>query len=149
MNFYSPFQLALGTIVFDMFYQDMYLGTGSAPGVQLTTSTNDITLKGVLIKQYGSQNLTLLSQLFTNYLNHDLSPVKAIGRSAILASDGSTISWLSDGLKSLTMNIPFRSPEPINPIRSIDILSLSLDFNVTNPWAPLAISRNVNAELGE
>lgn len=141
--------MGLGTIVFDLSYQDMFLGTGSADGITLNTGTNDIALKGVLVPQSGTQNLTLLSQLFTSYLNHEISPVKATGRSAILASDGSTVSWLSDGLQSLVLNVPFQSAEAINPIHGIEIGQLSLDFSKDTPWAPVANSNNVTASLRE
>lgn len=127
----------------------MFLGTGSADGITLDAGVNDISLKGVLVPQTGSQNLTLLSQLFTSYLNHEVSPVKAIGRSVILASDGSTVSWLSDGLKSLVLNVPFQSMEAINPIHAIDIGQMSLAFNEATPWAPVANSNNVTAALRE
>jgi hypothetical protein len=127
----------------------MFLGSASASGVQLNTSTNVIPLSGVLVQQYGAHNLSLLSQLFTGYINHEMVPVTAVGKSAILASDGSIISWLSDGLQSLSLDIPLQSAQPINPIRSIDIADMSLDFSATNPWSPLANSQHVTAGLCE
>lgn len=141
--------MELGTVVFDLTYQDMYLGSGSASGITLNTDKNDISLKGVLIEQSGPKNLTLLSQLFTSYINHEPVPVKAIGRSSILASDGSTVSWLSDGLKSLVLNIPFQSQEAINPIQSISIGQLSLAFDEATPWSPMANSNNVTANISK
>lgn len=143
----SPFQLDLGTIVFDLSYQGMFLGTGSADDIQLGPNTNDITLKGVLVPQTGAQNLTLLSQLFTSYLNHAEAPVKAVGRSVIYGPDGSTISWLSDGLQSLVLNVPFKSQEPINPIQTINIGDMSLRFSEDSQWSPVANSDNITAAL--
>lgn len=50
--------------------------------------------------------MSALSTLFTNYLNGDLSPVIVRGLST-LQTDGTAVGWLSEGLKSLVLNVPF------------------------------------------
>jgi hypothetical protein len=64
-----------------------------------------------------------------------------------LQNDNTSISWLSEGLQALRLNVPFKSPTPINPIRSISIGSLSLAFSEALPWAPVANSRSVQASM--
>lgn len=87
-----------------------------------------------------------MSDLFTNYLNGELLPVVAQGLST-LQSDNTTISWLSQGIQSLALNVPFKSPEAINPIQSIDISFLNLTFTEETAWNPVASSNEVQAAL--
>ncbi|KAG2739154.1 hypothetical protein P692DRAFT_20882011 [Suillus brevipes Sb2] len=83
MNNTSPFALGLGTVVFDLVYQSIYLGTRTGLNTNITTPTN----------------LAAVSQLFTNYINFESSPVIAIGK-LTLQPDGSEILWLSQGVQS-------------------------------------------------
>ncbi|KAF8557967.1 hypothetical protein OG21DRAFT_1504634 [Imleria badia] len=142
----SPFALDLGTVVFDLSYQGVYLGSGSGPNTQLYPGNNNITLTGVLVPQTTASNLAVVSQLFTNFLNHQSSPVLATGKSTT-QSDGTEISWLSQGLESLTLTVPFQSAAPINPIRSIDIGSLALTFTPETAWNPRTDSNSVYASM--
>ncbi|KAJ7724429.1 hypothetical protein B0H14DRAFT_2205526, partial [Mycena olivaceomarginata] len=98
---------------------------------------NVITLKGVLHNYSDASELLVVSKLFTNYLNSEVSPVVAAGVST-LQTDNSTVSWLSIGLQALKLNVPLVAPTPINPIRTITIGDFALDFSQDTPWAPSA-----------
>ncbi|KAJ8482152.1 hypothetical protein ONZ45_g15054 [Pleurotus djamor] len=113
---------------------------------ELTPGPVDVTLKGTLVPQTAASDLTVVSELFTRYLNSESSPVIATGRST-LQGDNSSISWLTDGLKSLKLEVPFKSSIPIDPIKSISIGDFSLAFTETDPWSPSAVSRTVQASL--
>jgi hypothetical protein len=91
-------------------------------------------------------DLVVVSELFTNYLNGQSSPVIATGKST-LQTDNSTISWLSIGLQALSLNVPFKAPGVINPIRTITIGDLGLGFDEQSPWTPSAESNTVQASL--
>lgn len=109
----------------------------------------DITLQGRLIPQNTSSALAELSTLFTAYLNGETSPVIAVGQSA-LQSDGSTISWLTEGIQALRLNVPLKNPDSngaINPIKAISIGNIGLAFSEETPWAPIANSDTVQAKL--
>ncbi|EGO25193.1 hypothetical protein SERLADRAFT_448192 [Serpula lacrymans var. lacrymans S7.9] len=146
LNNTSPFALDLGTVVFDLAYQGVYLGTGTGTNTNLYPGANNITLNGRLVPQTSDSDLAVVSELFTNYINFDNSPVIASGKST-LQSDGSTISWLSQGLQSLALNVPFKSTSPINPIQSIQIGSLALGFTADTAWMPQADSNSVQASM--
>jgi hypothetical protein len=84
--------------------------------------------------------LTTLGQLFSNYLNSDPNTnVLATGVSTQQA-DGEDISWLSQGLSALKLDVPFIPAEPINPIRTIDIGFLNLLFTPETEWSPMTSS---------
>jgi len=107
---------------------------------------NNITLSGVLVPQTTTANLAAVSQLFTNYINFESSPVIAVGKST-MQPDGSQISWLSQGLQSLQLTVPFKPNAPINPIRSIQIGSMALAFTPETAWSPRTDSNSVHATM--
>lgn len=145
---YSPFALDLGTVNFGLGYGSppIDLGVGTGIDTKITPGNNTITLSGTLSPQYGQQNLSQISQLFTNYINGENSPVIATGLNTT-QSDGVEISWLSIALKSLVLDVPFKPLEPIVPIRSISIGELGLDFTPATAWTPGANSDSVGATL--
>ncbi|KDR75403.1 hypothetical protein GALMADRAFT_553913 [Galerina marginata CBS 339.88] len=146
LNNPSPFSLDLGTVVFALSYQNVSLGVGTGIETKIAPGSNNITLKGTLKRQTDPTDLAAVSQLFTNYLNGASSPVIATGQST-LQGDGSTISWLSQGLKSLQLTVPFKAFTEIDPIRTITIGDLDLQFDTAQPWTPAAESNSVQASL--
>jgi len=109
---------------------------------------NNITLAGTLVPQTNPSSLTQVSQLFTNYLNWKSSPVIAMGAST-QQNDGTEISWLTQGLQALQLTVPFQSPQPINPIKTITIGELALAFTPDTAWAPQTNSDSVHATMGD
>ncbi|KAF7298203.1 hypothetical protein HMN09_01042200 [Mycena chlorophos] len=146
LNNPSAFNLNLGTVVFALSYKNVSLGLGTSTDTIIAPGNNTVTLKGVLVEQNNTNDLAIVSELFTNYLNSEVSPVIATGQSTI-QSDGSEISWLSSGLQALELTVPLVPPTPINPINTITIGSFDLDFSDENPWAPTATSNSVTAGL--
>ncbi|KAG6908393.1 hypothetical protein DXG01_004822 [Tephrocybe rancida] len=142
----SPFSLNLGTVLFSLAYKNVPLGIGTGTDTVINPGANEITLVGFLKRQTSPENLAAVSELFTNYLNGESSPVIATGMSTLQA-DNSTISWLSQGLQSLALNVPFKSFTEINPIRTINIGYLGLQFDPSTPWTPGAESNAVQATL--
>ncbi|TFY72142.1 hypothetical protein EVG20_g865 [Dentipellis fragilis] len=143
----SPFALSLGTVVFNLGYRDIFLGAGIGTNTNIKPGPNNITLAGRLVPHNGSDSeLSIVSDLFSRYLNGETSPVIAQGQST-LQSDNTSISWLSEGLQALKLTVPFRSFIPINPIRSIDIGYLALAFSEQNAWSPMANSQAVHASM--
>ncbi|KAG6820875.1 hypothetical protein H0H93_010219 [Arthromyces matolae] len=144
LNNPSPFSINLGTVVFALSYKNVFLGTGSAMNTLINPGTNDLTLSGFMKKQTDPGSLEAVSELFTSYLNGEGSPVTATGVSTLQA-DNSSISWLSKGLQSLSLTVPFKAPREINPIRAIAIGNLGLTFDENSPWSPSVESNSVQA----
>ena len=107
---------------------------------------NTISLKGTLQPHTDPANLAAVSMLFTNFLNGISSPVIAQGLSTFQA-DGSSISWLSQGLQDLKLDVLFQSFTPINPIQSISITDLALQFDQQLPFDPQVERNSVQASL--
>ncbi|EIW82896.1 hypothetical protein CONPUDRAFT_101346 [Coniophora puteana RWD-64-598 SS2] len=146
LNNPSPFEMNLGTVVFKLGYNNVYLGTGIGNNTSLSPGMNNITLAGTLVPQTDPSSLAQVSQLFTNYLNWKSSPVIAMGAST-QQNDGTEISWLTQGLQALQLTVPFQSPQPINPIRTITIGELALAFTPDSAWAPQTNSDSVHATM--
>ncbi|KAI8977823.1 hypothetical protein BD414DRAFT_466746 [Trametes punicea] len=142
----SPFQVNLGTVVFDLVYQGVTLGSGSSPNTTIAPGPNDITLTGRLVPQTDAGALASVSQLFTQYLNGEQSDVVAHGQSSI-QPDGSAVAWLSAGLQALQLHVPFKSPTAISPIKAITIGDMAFAFSAETPWGPIANSRTVQAAM--
>ncbi|KAJ7072466.1 hypothetical protein C8F01DRAFT_1299136 [Mycena amicta] len=146
LNNPSPFNLTLGTVVFALSYKNVALGLGTSTDTIIGPGNNTITLKGVLQNHTDANELSVLSELFTNYLNSKVTPVLATGVST-LQNDGSSISWLSSGLQALVLTVPLVPPTPINPINAISIGNFDLAFSNETPWSPSASSNTVKAAL--
>ncbi|TFK44582.1 hypothetical protein BDQ12DRAFT_661303 [Crucibulum laeve] len=134
------------TELFALSYKDVPLGVGTSMNTNIVNGTNTITLAGTLQPHTSASDLVIVSELFTNYLNGQSSQVIAKGLSTLQA-DNSTISWLSEGLQALVLDVPFKSSIPIDPIRTITIGSLGLAFDKQSPWTPNAESNSVQATL--
>ncbi|KAF8070285.1 hypothetical protein FPV67DRAFT_1755106 [Lyophyllum atratum] len=128
LNNPSPFSLNLGTVVFALSYKNVLLGIGTGTNTVITPGPNDIVLEGFLQRKTDPSDLAALSELFTNYLNGDSSPVIA--------------TW-----PALALAVPFKAFSPIDPIRSITISNLDLQFDQNSPWTPNAESNSVQAKL--
>ncbi|CDO73852.1 hypothetical protein BN946_scf185016.g9 [Trametes cinnabarina] len=143
----SPFDVNLGTVVFDLVYQGVTLGQGSSPNTTIAPGPNNITLAGRLVPQTDASALATVSQLFTQYLNGDTSDVVAHGVSSI-QNDGRAVAWLSAGLQALQLHVPFKDARgAISPIKTITIGDMALAFSEETPWGPVANSRTVQAAL--
>lgn len=88
-----------------------------------------------------------MSKLFTNYINGVASDVIAQGDNAVYGDNGQQISWLTQGLQSLVLHVPFKPEAPLNPIKTITIGTLNLDFTAEQAWAPRVTSNSVQATL--
>ncbi|KAI0660249.1 hypothetical protein C8Q70DRAFT_914138 [Cubamyces menziesii] len=142
----SPFDVNLGTVVFDLLYQGINLGAGSSPNTTIAPGPNNITLSGRLVPQTEPSALASVSQLFTQYLNGENSDVVARGVSST-QNDGSAVAWLSAGLDALQLHVPFKAPSAISPIKAITIGDMALAFTEATSWAPVANSRTVQAAM--
>ena len=115
----------------------------------LVPGENSITLNGVLISHKGKlQDLTILGELFTKYLNGEEAPVIAKGISSQQA-DGTVISWLSHGLHALNLNVPFKAPAAIDSIKAIIVPYMNLTFTEDTAWSPSVSSQGVQANMGK
>jgi hypothetical protein len=142
----SPFTVDLGNLAFDLEFDGVNLGRGTSTGVVISPGDNDVTLSGTMVAHTAAADLDKVGQLFTAYLNGDAAPVVARGVSTT-QSDGTTISWLSDGITALALQVPLKAPSAINAIQSIDIGYLNLTFTEDTAWAPIATTDDLQAKL--
>ncbi|KAF9926852.1 hypothetical protein FBU30_003642 [Linnemannia zychae] len=145
MNNPSPIGMVLGTMVLDMSYEGTYLGQVTAQNAVLVGgSPSPLVLEGTLIRQTNQTDLDKISVLMSNFLAGKVTMTNAKGVS--VKPDGvNAVSWLSNGLLSLTLNVPLQSPVPLNVIRDISIKDMGMVFNPSNPWVPTASSNTVTA----
>ncbi|KAF9357092.1 hypothetical protein BGX26_004266 [Mortierella sp. AD094] len=145
MNNPSPIGVNLGTMVLDLFYNGTYLGqVTSTQAVLVGNSPSPMTLEGVLIRQTNQTDLDKISSLMSTYLSGGSALTSAKGVS--VKPDGVTsVSWLSNGLLSLTLNVPMKSPVALSVIRDIQIMDMGMIFNKSTPYVPTASSNTVTA----
>ncbi|KAG0205912.1 hypothetical protein BGX28_002554 [Mortierella sp. GBA30] len=146
MNNPSPIGMFLGSMVLDMFYEGTYLGqvTSSKDTVLIGNSPSPLTLEGILFRQTNQTDLDRLSVMMSNYLAGKVTMTTAKGVS--VKPDGvNEISWLSNGLLALTLNVPLKSPIPLNVIRDINIKDMGMVFNPNSPYIPTTSSSQVTA----
>lgn len=145
----SPFSVQLGTLELDLFYKGLFIGPAVTAGpVNITTGLNTVMLRGRMSSQAGNESaLGLLGELFTGYLNGDVVPVIARGV-ATTQANGEPVSWLTQGIKALKINVPLQAPQPIGPIKSIEIDLFSIIFHRDQPWTPTVFSNALKAQIG-
>lgn len=109
---------------------------------------NTVALNGrVVPHQNNETELDVLGELFTQYINGEVSQVQAVGVRTEQAN-GETIGWLTTGIKSLVAEVPLQAPQPINPIEGITIDYVSLVYNETEPFNPLLSSNALTGQFG-
>ncbi|KAF7731541.1 hypothetical protein EC973_009305 [Apophysomyces ossiformis] len=133
----SPIGVQLGTIKMGVGYDGVDLGLVAAENITLQKGENNIVLKGVLKKQTDQAALDKIGVLFSNYIAGKLSNTTATGLSC--APDGvNPVTWLSDGFKSVQLNVALAAPEPLKLINSVSMGYLDLKFSQNAPYAPVA-----------
>jgi hypothetical protein len=142
----SSIGVYLGTINLNIGYNGVYLGPVQATNVNLTSGDNNITLSGRLIPQTDPNNLNIVSDLFTRYIAGEVSNTTATGVSA--APDGhNSVSWLSDGFKTVQLNVGLAATEKLQLIHGVSLGNLDLVFTNQTAYSPLSSAPSVTANF--
>ncbi|GJJ76993.1 hypothetical protein EMPS_09352 [Entomortierella parvispora] len=145
MNNPSPIGITLGTIVLDISFNGTQLGQVKATGAALTGHSDSIlNLTGIMIPQTTPEGLDTVSALFSSYIAGTSSVTQAKGVS-VLPDGVNEVGWLSQGLKSMNLNVPLQSPTPLNIIQSISLGAMGMNWTGVDAYAPLANSPGVVA----
>jgi hypothetical protein len=142
----SPIGVQLGTIKLAIGYEGVPLGTVTGTGVNLAKGENKITLKGTLVPHNDTASLDKVSVLFSNYISGKLSNTTAVGLTC--APDGvNPIGWLSEGFKTVTLNVGLTAGSPLKIINGVSMGFLDLKFDSANPYSPVANAPQVTANF--
>lgn len=146
----SPFDLQLGDVAFNLTYQGVFLGEGTGSNVSISAQGNtSVSLAGTLVPHTDDPDaLAVLGNVFSAYISDETTMVSAKGVYT-RQPNGDEIGWLTQGVQSLMLTVPLKAPQPIDPIKTIDIGYLNLSFTEATEWGPMTNSNNVTAELGE
>ncbi|CEG75653.1 hypothetical protein RMATCC62417_10662 [Rhizopus microsporus] len=142
----SPIGVQLGTITLGIGYQGVPLGVVSGENVNLQQGDNNILLKGTLIPHNDTASLDKIGTLFSNYMAGLSSNTSAVGMSC--APDGvHPIGWLSEGFKTVQLNVALAADKPLNIIKGVNMGYLDLAFNAANPYSPALSAPSVTANF--
>ncbi|KAG0237854.1 hypothetical protein B0O80DRAFT_409402 [Mortierella sp. GBAus27b] len=145
MNNPSPIGVVLGTIVLDIGCNGTQLGQVKATGATLQGNAPSVlNLTGVMTPQTTPEGLATVSALFSAFIAGQTSETTAKGVS-VLPDGVNEVSWLSIGLKSMTLKVPLQAPAPLNIIKSISLGPMGMNWTNTDAYAPLANSPGVVA----
>ena len=144
----SPFGIQLGRLGVKLYTADgVYLGPAYSPNVNVTAGINIIQLFGQIVPALDNQTaINGLGDLMTKYINHEIADTVAVG-DYVKSPTGVLPSWLVLGVRALTLSVPLQSPEPINPLKSIEIGTFNLSFSNDNPYEPIASSDSLSATM--
>jgi hypothetical protein len=146
LNSPSPIGVQLGTIRLAVGYEGVALGTVQAENVNLAGGENNLLLKGTLVPQTDNASLAKVGNLFSNYVSGKFSNTTATGLSA--APDGvNSVSWLSDGFKTVQLNVALGVAEPLKIITGVSMGYLDLKFDPNNPYSPSVTAPQVKADF--
>ncbi|KAI8378360.1 hypothetical protein BD560DRAFT_348571 [Blakeslea trispora] len=142
----SPIGVQLGTIKMAIGYDGVPLGYVEGNNVNLVKGDNNILLKGSLKPQNDTASLEKIGVLFSNYVAGKLSNTTALGVSC--APDGTNpITWLSEGFKSVNLNVGLTAGSPLKIINGVNMGYLDLKFDQNSPYAPVASAPAVTANF--
>ncbi|KAG2175944.1 hypothetical protein INT44_000422 [Umbelopsis vinacea] len=142
----SSIGVYLGTIQLAIGYQGVYLGPVQASNVNLTSGDNNITLNGRLVPQTDPNNLNVVSDLFTRYIAGEISNTTATGVAAM--PDGvNSISWLSEGFKTVQLNVGLAATEKLQLIHGVSLGDLDLVFTDQTAYSPISTAPQVTANF--
>ncbi|KAF9434666.1 hypothetical protein BGZ76_007638 [Entomortierella beljakovae] len=145
MNNPSPIGVTLGTIVLDIGFNGTPLGQVRATGASLEGHKDSIlNLTGTMVPQTTPEGLATVGGLFSAYIAGQVSETTAKGVS-VLPDGVNEVSWLSIGLKSMTLKVPLQAPAPLNIIKSIELGPMGMNWTNADAYAPLANSPGVIA----
>ncbi|KAF9098545.1 hypothetical protein BGX27_000783 [Mortierella sp. AM989] len=145
MNNRSPIGVNLGTIVLDISFNNVALGQVKATGASLLGNSESVlNLTGIMIPQTTPEGLATVSSLFSAFIGGLTSDTTAKGVS-VLPDGVNEVSWLSYGLKSMTLRVPLKSPTQLNIIKSIELGAMGMNWTNADSYAPLANSPGVIA----
>ncbi|KAI8149169.1 hypothetical protein BJV82DRAFT_663501 [Fennellomyces sp. T-0311] len=146
LNSPSPIGVELGTIALDIGYDGVRLGLVKSEGITLKKGDNELLLKGTLIPQSNEQDLEKVGVLFSNYVAGKMSLTSATGVSC--APDGvNAIGWLSEGFKSVRLNVGLGLEQPLSIIKGVSMGYLDLTFDANTPYAPITSAPAVVADF--
>lgn len=136
-------------MAFNLTYQDVFLGEAKGSNVSIIAQGNtSVSLAGALVPHIDDPNaLAVLGTVFSAYISDDTTMVSAKGLYT-RQPNGDDIGWLTQGVQALTLTVPLKAPQPIDPIKTIGIGYLNLSFTEATEWGPLTNSNNITAELG-
>lgn len=128
----SPISVQIGSVGFDMSYDDAFIGSAEAANVFVRSGPNVMQLTGELVPPT-DVNATHYSQLFTNYLTGKESDVVCTGTGLIVTRRGNTtnVSWLDQAVKSMRM-VATLPPSPKSLINDVSFEQLAMDFSANN-----------------
>ncbi|KAL0075855.1 hypothetical protein J3Q64DRAFT_1811555 [Phycomyces blakesleeanus] len=142
----SPIGVQLGTIKMSIAYSGVTIGQVSAENIVLAKGDNNIMLKGVLTPQNDTASLDKVSELFSAYMAGRISQTSAVGISC--APNGvDPVGWLSEGFKTVSLNVALGSSEAMKVIHGINMGYLDLVFNKDAPYAPILSASQVVADF--
>lgn len=144
----SPFGIQLGRLGVNLSTAEgVYLGPAYSPNVNVTAGINIVQLFGQILPALDNETaINGLGELMTKYINHEVADTVAVGEYA-KSPTGELPSWLIKGVRAMTLSVPLQSPEPINPLKSIEIGTFNLSFNNDNPYEPIASSDSLSATM--
>ncbi|KAK3829395.1 MAG: hypothetical protein J3Q66DRAFT_435774 [Benniella sp.] len=141
----SPIGVVLGTLVLDIGCNGTHLGQVKATGASLLGGAASVlNLTGTMTPQTTPEGLNTVSALFSAYIAGLSSETTAKGVS-VLPDGVNEVSWLSVGLKSMTLKVPLQTPTPLNIIKSITLGPMGMNWTNADSYAPLASSPEVLA----
>ncbi|KAI9258208.1 hypothetical protein BDA99DRAFT_113950 [Phascolomyces articulosus] len=142
----SPIGVQLGTIALQIGYEGVNLGQVVSEGVTLKQGPNDLMLKGVLTPQANPADLEKVGVLFSNYVAGKMSMTSATGVSAS-PNGKDTIGWLSEGFKSVKLNVGLGLEQPLSIIKGVSMGYLDMTFTPDAPYSPVTTAPAVVADF--
>lgn len=150
--------MGVGSMTFDMFYNDQYVGRVLSSNVSLESGTNILNMTGSLVGD-PNKNASYYSSLFSNYMTGKPSSIqvqcvgvgpnktdsKGPGIASIAPVNSSVVppAWLSKSLTSMKMSVLMNGLTSNDMIKNVSLDGVFLQFSAATPTAPILRASSV------
>jgi len=103
----------LGTVNFNMFFEETFIGPISATNATFLPSTTlPLTLNGQILPPTSPKTVAALQKLFKLFLAGEPVPFQNVGDSVV--TKNGPISWLNEPIKKISITLPITGPKLVD-----------------------------------
>ena len=129
----SPVSMALGDVIFDVFFSQSHIGEVMVPNLQIHPGNNSLNMGGRLLPITNQNDQSRLNILFSNFVAGHESQIDVVG---VSVNSSDPVSWLNKAIRGLQISTIFKSSGNYKFLTSLQMSKVNLEFFNHSPHSP-------------